>query len=210
MESVISTWGGGSFNITDPKPDMVKIEDIAKSLSCLCRYTGHCNDFYSVAQHSILMANLTEFNGMGTPLQRLFHDSAEAYIGDISTPLKRILLVDPLHFGDTRPGRSYQKIRTVEKRILKVIGQALGVKLPDKDAYVPADQIMMATEVRDLMNPKSRELFADQLQGITPLNYPLSPWEWKAAYELFLQSYNELKEREKNEHEPEAKGRDVA
>ena len=187
MEPIIATWGGGSFNFEDPKPEMINIEDIAKSLSCICRYTGHCNNFYSVAQHSILMANLTEFDGMGTPLQRLLHDSAEAYLGDITTPLK-----SNLYYGE-------QKIKTLEKRILKVIGKALHV---DLSTYLDtiADRIMMATEVEYLMNPKSRAIFNKCLVGVNPLKYVIEPWDWTAAYELFLQSYYELKEREKNDN----------
>ena len=98
MKPAITTWGGHLFDLSDPKPEMIDIEDIAKALSCICRYTGHCNDFYSVAQHSILMANLSEFDSFGTPLQRLLHDSAEAYIQDIPRPWKGTLFFDS-NFG---------------------------------------------------------------------------------------------------------------
>lgn len=79
----ISTFKGKfNFDLVDNK---YPIEEIAHSLSNLCRFTGHCNKFYSVATHSMLVASLVP-NKMA--LYALLHDAAEAYIGDIATPLK--------------------------------------------------------------------------------------------------------------------------
>ena len=192
MSTRITTWGGRLFNLADPQPDMVDIEDIAKALSCICRYTGHCNDFYSVAQHSILMANLSEFGSFGTPLQRLLHDSAEAYINDIATPLKNYLLTN----NKFRSDKNTQPIRNTEKRILKVIGEALNVDLSDLCLVKQADLIMLATEVRDLINPKGKRLFPEYIKRVRPVDYPITPWDWKFAYKMFLTTYYELKEKE--------------
>jgi hypothetical protein len=197
----IYTWGGTIFNFESPTPEMVSIEDIAKSLSCICRYTGHCNGFYSVAQHSVLMANLSEFEGYGTTLQRLLHDSAEAYIGDIHRPLKDRLWYDEGHGKDGHRRRYIKRIRTIERRVQKVIGETLDVDLSDLSAVKPADNIMMATEVRDLLPPNARELFETHLEGWKPIDYPIEPWSWQASYELFINVYNELKSKEQ-ENDP--------
>jgi hypothetical protein len=210
MVPEIATWGGGRMVITDPKPEMIDIQDIAKSLACICRYTGHCNDFYSVAQHSILMANLTEFEDYGTPIQRLLHDSAEAYIGDMSRPWKCCLFAEIQEGNHPHKGRKV-RVKTIEKKLLKVIGEALGEDLENLAMVKDADNIMMATEVRDLMHPEAQVLFASAVEGYKSLDYPIEPWPWEASYNLFLKCYHEFKTQESpNEHEHQEEKRVVA
>src|SRR5581483_7110452 len=57
----------------------------------ICRYNGHTSRFYSVAEHSILMARAMAETGAGDflVLRGLLHDAAEAYICDVVRPLKR-------------------------------------------------------------------------------------------------------------------------
>lgn len=66
------------------------IEDIAHHLSNLCRYTGACPRFYSVAQHSFLVAHRLAAEGAPLELQMagLLHDAAEAYFNDLASPVK--------------------------------------------------------------------------------------------------------------------------
>ncbi len=66
----------------------VRIEDIAHALSLQCRYNGHCKEFYSIAQHSILVAGHIDCCSR-TQLFGLLHDAAEAYLGDMIRPLKK-------------------------------------------------------------------------------------------------------------------------
>ena len=68
--------------------DDIDIRDIAHHLSNLCRYTG-AGPFYSVAQHSVLVANY--FIDPAARLAGLLHDAAETYINDIASPLKRAI-----------------------------------------------------------------------------------------------------------------------
>jgi len=75
----------------------VRLEDIATGLSKLCRFNGQCKNFYSVAEHSVLVSRyieaLAEKKGqMPRALisAGLLHDSPEAYLGDMTTPLKRL------------------------------------------------------------------------------------------------------------------------
>ncbi len=86
----IVTHGGKMYNYLDPHPDMIAIEDIAHALSHMCRFNGHTNLFYSVAQHSMSVA----YRMPGTAeekLAALLHDAAEAYMCDIPSPLKPLL-----------------------------------------------------------------------------------------------------------------------
>lgn len=84
----IQTRSGGRFYFLEQKLSSVTLEDIAGALSKLCRYTGHTNRFYSVAEHSFYVSLLVpeEFQ-----LHAMLHDASEAYLGDVSTPLKGLL-----------------------------------------------------------------------------------------------------------------------
>lgn len=54
----ITTGSGQHFYFCNSGPDIVYIEDIALALSNLCRFTGHLDEFYSVAQHCVLASYL--------------------------------------------------------------------------------------------------------------------------------------------------------
>lgn len=82
----IQTYTGRQYWPHSPSPADVDIEDIAHALSNLCRYTGHCARFYSVAEHSILVSKLVP---PADALEALLHDATEAYLNDLSTPVKR-------------------------------------------------------------------------------------------------------------------------
>lgn len=92
-------WGGRPFILTytgkvfpyyDVSPDNIDIRDIAHALSHLCRFTGHTTMFYSVAQHSLLVAEKMP-GGPEEKLVGLLHDAAEAYTNDLASPLKRFI-----------------------------------------------------------------------------------------------------------------------
>ena len=84
----IETTRGNKFFFHAPFFD---IEDIANSLGNTCRFTGHCRQFYSVAEHCLLVASLVEHLSLGNPFEGLMHDAHEAYCGDLSAPAKSIL-----------------------------------------------------------------------------------------------------------------------
>lgn len=74
----------------DPRAEDVCIEDIAHALANTCRYNGHSRRFYSVAEHSVLMADRFSPDQY-MARYALMHDSPEAYLGDIIRPLKPFL-----------------------------------------------------------------------------------------------------------------------
>lgn len=88
--SWITTFTGKRFYQTSPHRDSVCIEDIAHALSMLCRFTGHCREFYSVAEHSIRVAYELQSQQR---IHGLLHDAHEAYLGDTSGPLKKSVRV---------------------------------------------------------------------------------------------------------------------
>ena len=128
----IVTRSGIHFDLLEPTPDMVCIEDIAWALANIIRFTGHTNWPYSVAQHSVLGAKQTEGR---TRLEFLLHDAHEAYVGDLSGPMKPLC-------------PSY---RNIESRINRVVRIRFGLPFLLSPQVKEIDLRMLATEKRDLM-----------------------------------------------------------
>jgi hypothetical protein len=78
---------GAWFDFCAPEASEFTIDDIAHGLANICRYSGQCSKFYSVAEHSILVSE----TATGFEFEALLHDAAEAFIGDITRPLKQML-----------------------------------------------------------------------------------------------------------------------
>lgn len=131
----IETASGVKFELSDPDPDSVALCDITQALGKLCRYTGHTSHFYSVAEHSIHVASLVPPE---LRLAALLHDSAEAYIGDISTPLKMLL-------SETGP-----LLKVTENKILSAVCKKFGLNLTVEDcrAIHEADLRVLMAERR--------------------------------------------------------------
>lgn len=161
-------------DMLNPRPEDIRLEDIARHLSKEQRFGGACHqDFYSVAQHSVLVSELVKPQNA---IFGLFHDAAEAYIKDVPTPLKRAL------------GKLYSEI---ERRWLVAIGEALGIgnalALMPVDVKI-ADTVALATEFRDLFEDKHRgdyvgaEPHPDKIWGLPP----------RVAYGNFMARWQEL------------------
>ncbi len=173
--TVIALASGGFMSFPFPKVEQIKIEDIARGLSQICRFGGQTRCFYSVAEHSV---RVSEFSDRQDALAGLLHDAAEAYIGDLPSPIK-------VHL----PG--YQELET---RIWKEIAFKFSLlqKLPE--SVKQADYFMLAVESRDLM-PTSAVWRFEQLAlgALDPALHPsLSPWTSKVAEIQFLARYADL------------------
>ena len=134
------TYTGRHFWPLDPKPEEVSIDDIAHALSLTCRYNGHCKYLYSVGQHSILCVILARINRFNPRIQllALLHDAAEAYVSDVTRPIKPYL-------------KGYQEM---EDRIHRTILCALdipGAYPVEADCVNEIDNEMLATEAKILM-----------------------------------------------------------
>lgn len=78
----------GMFHLAQTEFDIL---DIASGLSKMCRFNGQCSDFYSVAEHSVLVANLMRLGQKGSPFEGLMHDANEAFLPDVPSPYKSVL-----------------------------------------------------------------------------------------------------------------------
>lgn len=162
MENWISTYSKKRFDVFNPDPEQICIEDIAHGLALKCRFNGQCNEFYSVAQHCVLMSI---WNLPGPAEWRLMHDASEAYLPDMPRPIKQNL-----------PG-----FQILEDNILKIISRKFHLSLYNKEEVKEADDILLATEARDLMgDPQDWEL------NIAPYHVKIHPWSWQTAERAFL------------------------
>jgi len=84
----INTRSGKQVRFLLPTADMICLEDIITGLSNVCRWGGQIESHFSVAQHTLLVWYLTpeELKPVA-----LMHDAAEAYLGDVTKPLKNLL-----------------------------------------------------------------------------------------------------------------------
>lgn len=151
----ILTHTGKRFDLYEPDAGMIDPRDISHSLAHLCRFNGHTREFYSVAQHSCIVAELVPEEHK---LAALLHDAAEAYLGDMTRPLKQWM-------PDYRGFEDVIWMRVCERF-------DLALDLPT--CVHRADLIALATERRDLM-PADPAIW-DCLVGIEPMVEMIRPW----------------------------------
>lgn len=169
--SAIKLKSGKYFDFLDPDPDAISVSDIAHSLSLQCRFNGHVDTFYSVAQHSVLVSHFVKpenaFIG-------LMHDATEAYIGDMASPLKKLI----------------PEFRRYEDNLWEIIAEKYNMpsEMPHDVKHV--DMRACMTEAFYLMDGAGEDW---NWEGIERLPIPrfasLSP---NAASQLFLGRFNEL------------------
>lgn len=171
----VQVFTGGQFFPFAPHPAEIDIEDIAHALSCMTRFNGHCNSFYSVAQHSVYVSKLLEHTEPLAAKFGLLHDASEAYIGDVCRPLKY--------------SKNYAFYLRIEERIQNIIYRIFGLDV----AYTPkllklADDTLLATEKRDIMKlqPAPWPTLPD------PISLKIEPMLPVEAEALFMKRYEEL------------------
>jgi hypothetical protein len=168
----LQTYTGKKFWPLDPSPEDVCICDIANALAKQCRYNGAISEFYSVAQHSLIMSCHAS---PGNRLWALLHDAAEAYLGDTPRPVKNCI----------------PQIREVEEGILRAVAEAFGLapEIPQEVKWL--DNRMLATEAAQLI-PAGHD---DWLLEAPPLPIKIVPVPWGPALHMFLQRFAEITRR---------------
>jgi hypothetical protein len=161
--------GGSYFDFEAPETSAFSIDDIAHGLSQICRFTGQCGAFYSVAEHSIHVSRLVPPEHA---LAGLLHDAAEAFLGDVSKPLKTMM----------------PDYRAIEKRVeWAVLARFRVAFMPDCVKH--ADRIMLLTEQRALM--ANADLWPD-LAEVEAIDLALPCWPPSQAKRAFLRRFREL------------------
>jgi hypothetical protein len=165
----IQTFTGRQFWPLDPRPEEIDIRDIAHALSLLCRFGGHVERFYSVAEHSVHVAtSLPE----ELQLWGLLHDASEAYLVDVPRPIKPYLpaykqfeaeLMSAIARRYQLPGEIPAEVHEADNRILITERNALLVAPPAPWAFEPE-----------------------------PLDVTIHCWEPRMAESIFLDAFHAL------------------
>ena len=171
-------YGGRVVNLLNPTVNDINLENIAFSLSKQCRFNGNCKEFYSVAQHSVNVARLIE--SPEAKIYGLLHDCHEAFIGDISTPVKNLL--------KAKGGTLIKKIwDEVTGSFDAVIYEACGLDFPSEDILEQvssADREALYYEAENNMWPCKYWGEADGLY--------FRALEPSKAFRLFMEEYHKL------------------
>lgn len=188
----IQTFSGRWFDLGEPKPEMVDPLDIASALANTGRFSGHTRAYYSVAQHSVLVAlAVAEQLGDEHPHRSealrwaLLHDAHEAYTGDFTRPLKRAMQGE-CSIANEDPLGIIQSRVDAAVRARFGLGQLSATTL---ELVKRCDTVVLATERRDVMAPG---LEWGELANIDPLPWKIHPLPPRQAMELFESVFGRL------------------
>ena len=172
MPPEILTHEGHYFNFLTPETSKFSIRTIAHALSNICRFNGHTRAHYSVAEHCVHVARLCPDEHK---LSGLLHDAAEAFVGDVASPLKQLL----------------PEYKVIEQRVEAEIFKRFALPSKLHQSVKHADLVMLATERRDLMPAKGGEWGI--LLNIRPsFDEIKTPWTPAEAYDRFISTYRNL------------------
>jgi len=130
----------GRFYYNPIRIDHICGLDIAHALAHLCRFNGQCRTFYSVAQHCCLVADYLHSQTSDLDVVRwgLLHDAAEAYIGDMPSPLKAFV----------------PQFQSMENNILDAIAKRFSLPQPMPEEVKEVDKRIVVDEASVLFSPK--------------------------------------------------------
>lgn len=156
MSDYITTGSKIHFTPLKPNPKQITIVDIAHSLSMMTRANGHFPEFYSVAQHCIHCYEEAVARGLDKriALACLLHDASEAYIADITRPVKRNLpkylviekvLQDAIYerfLGNTLTEEEAAVVAEIDDSLLYYeFYHYMGEKLQDEEPFIASDPV---------------------------------------------------------------------
>ncbi len=165
----------GILDVLNPDPERIRIEDIAQSLAFLCRFNGHVKFHYSVAQHSLLVADLVcARHGPALALTALMHDAPEAYLGDLISPLKAVLP----EFG------------RMEDILARAMAAKYGLAFPEPAEVKAADLAILAAERDQVIAPTDRTAWRELPPP--PPGLVIGPQAPETVRSLFLKRFKLL------------------
>lgn len=175
----IQTYTGRMVWPLAPHADDIAIEDIAHALALKCRYGGHSREFFSVAQHSVMVSHMVP---ECDAIWGLLHDAGEAYLPDVVRPIKGACYV--------RCGESFLAFSEAEEDILIAVANKFELIYPMPSTVLGADLCCLERERRQLMGeppePWETEKWWDGHTG------PIACWSWQEAEKRFLERWKEL------------------
>ncbi len=170
----VTTISGRIFHLDQIDPEEISIGDVAHGLANTCRWGGHVEEFYSVAQHSVIMSRVATAK---FALVALMHDASEAYIGDIVRPLKRLL----------------PQYTELEEKVMFALSVKFGFEWPMPDEIKALDNAMIAWEHKNLRGQQDPTVWDPKLSEEFKIPQH-APWSPEFSRKQFLKRFAELAE----------------
>ncbi|MHB1302636.1 MAG: hypothetical protein ACYCZB_04055 [Acidiphilium sp.] len=161
---------GAEFDFLDPWNSEFTLDDVANALGKICRYSGQCSDFYSVAEHSLLVSQ----EAVGFELEALMHDAAEAFLGDVTRPLKQLL----------------PQYKEIERNVESAIYSRFNIDRVGTAVIKAADLRVLAAEQRQVM-PPGTDAWAGTA-GVEPARVSVKFLSPDVATSAFLARYRQF------------------
>lgn len=167
----IETYTGRQFRPMDPDPRAFNLLDAAHSLAYKCRYNGHTQRFYSVAEHTCLMTNYAYRQlGVRAPsvlLEVLTHDWPETFFPDVCRPLKQFC----------------PELVAAERRVGGMIREWLGLRGEVPEIVKELDSRIIVDERCAVMVNSPHNWSTDALE---PLGVEVRCWDPQKAEQSWL------------------------
>jgi hypothetical protein len=176
VSGYITTPSGAVIDLARPDQAAILLEDVAEMLAKTNRWCGSLREPISVAEHAVVVSR----HAIANPLLGLHHDDHEAYLGDMSFGLKKLL-----------PG-----FRLLASGWDAAIFSAFGVRWDHEDEVKALDRAMLRGEF-ELVGGAPAVLKGMRLNGIEPSTLlDIPPWRrpqsWREARDWFLDRHREL------------------
>lgn len=178
----IQTYTNKQFWPLDPRADEIHLLDVAAGLANECRFGGQCQIFYSVAEHSVLIA-MYAIKEMGVSARDaralLFHDASEGLgLKDIPRPVKVFL-----------PG-----YKEIEHRVMLAVAERFRFDWPLPTSLKSLDERIGLTEERSIMGPPPAawRTQQEQFRATVPLPVQIQCWRPAEAMARFISLAGEI------------------
>jgi hypothetical protein len=176
----METWTGRTIYPLNPSLEDICLEDVAHHLAIIPRYNGATARPYSVAEHSVILADHARADGQvpAVCLNYLLHDAAEAYLQDIIKPVKM----------------SFPLIKDIEERLLRMIHEVLGVPYVEGAAreLIGLADARVVLDERAALLPNHRPGTRWSVEHLDPLGVEVRGLPWDEAADEFASCYQEL------------------
>lgn len=171
----------------DPRPEEIFIDDIAASLSRLCRFNGHVIDnatkgysvdkMYTVAEHSYWCSYQVPEEDQ---FEALMHDASEAFTGDLIRPMKVVPEIAAVY-------------KPIEEMNERAIARRFNLRFPYPDSVKDADEAVCTRELRTIMaGAAERAENQAVLNTRREANIQLQCWSPSEARAWFLKRFFQL------------------
>jgi len=173
QDAFIRTYTGGQVFFFEPDKSNIDLLDIYHPLSLLCRFNGNSLYFYSIAQHSVMVADkvFEETGCKSLAFPALMHDGAEAFLSDIPSPFKAL----------------FPDFKEVEIRMEEWLSRRFGFEYPLDPIIKKHDLKALSTEMRDLM------IVCDNQNLPEPYPEKIIPLDFNESKKLFAQRFHQYR-----------------